>query len=126
MWASFGALPGDFAHIPPQSLAGAVLPTVAGTPQAHEAAISNSIPQTATIPLAKGPLPARDIEYFPNLATGAIGPLAGRSPLPLCYECPGFTCHALRRRPAIGRASGGSFARLGFARRISVARPMYR
>ncbi len=49
------ALPGDFAHIPPQSLAGAVLPTVAGTPQAREAAISNSIPQTATIPLAKGP-----------------------------------------------------------------------
>ena len=49
------ALPPDFAHIPPQSLAGAVLPTVAGTPQAHEAAISNSIPQTATIPLTNGP-----------------------------------------------------------------------
>ena len=29
------ALPSDFAHIPPQSLAGAVLPTVAGTPQAQ-------------------------------------------------------------------------------------------
>ncbi len=49
------ALPPDFAHIPPRSLAGAVLPTVAGTPQAQEAAISNSIPQTATIPLANGP-----------------------------------------------------------------------
>jgi hypothetical protein len=49
------ALPGDFARIPPQSLAGAVLPTVAGTPQAREAAISNTIPQTATIPLTKGP-----------------------------------------------------------------------
>jgi hypothetical protein len=49
------ALPSDFARIPPQSLAGAVLPTVAGTPQAREAAISNSIPQTATIPLANGP-----------------------------------------------------------------------
>jgi hypothetical protein len=49
------ALPTDFAHIPPQSLAGAVLPTVAGTPQAREAAISNSIPQTATIPLTNGP-----------------------------------------------------------------------
>ena len=48
-------LPADFARIPPESLAGAVLPTVAGTPQAHEAAISNSIPQTATIPLTKGP-----------------------------------------------------------------------
>lgn len=49
------ALPPDFAHIPPQALAGAVLPTVAGTPQAQEAAISNSIPQTATIPLSNGP-----------------------------------------------------------------------
>src|SRR5271166_6297406 len=44
------ALPPDFSQIPPQSLAGAVLPTVAGTPQAQEAVISNSIPQTATIP----------------------------------------------------------------------------
>jgi hypothetical protein len=49
------ALPPDFAHIPPQTPAGAVLPTVAGTPQAHEAAISNTIPQTATIPLTNGP-----------------------------------------------------------------------
>jgi hypothetical protein len=49
------ALPPDFAHIPPQTPAGAVLPTVAGTPQAHEAAISNTIPQTATIPFRNGP-----------------------------------------------------------------------
>jgi hypothetical protein len=49
------ALPADFAHIPPQSLAGAVLPTVAGTPQANEAVISNSIPQTATVPRKHGP-----------------------------------------------------------------------
>ncbi len=49
------ALPPDFAHIPSQAPAGAVLPTVAGTPQAQEAAISNSIPQTATVPLTNGP-----------------------------------------------------------------------
>jgi len=49
------ALPADFAKIPPQSLAGAVLPTVAGTPQAQEAVIANSIPQTATVPLKNGP-----------------------------------------------------------------------
>jgi len=49
------ALPPDFAKIPPQSLAGAVLPTVAGTPQAQEALIENSIPQTATVPLKNGP-----------------------------------------------------------------------
>ena len=60
------ALPADFARIPPQSLAGAVLPTVAGTPQAHEAAISNSIPQTATIPLAKGPTFAPNFDGPPQ------------------------------------------------------------
>ena len=49
------ALPPDFARIPPHSLAGAVLPTVAGTPQAQEAVIENSIPQTATVPLKNGP-----------------------------------------------------------------------
>ena len=49
------ALPADFAKIPPASLAGAVLPTVAGTPQAQAAAIENSIPQTATVPLKGGP-----------------------------------------------------------------------
>ncbi len=54
------ALPPDFAHIPPQSLAGAVLPTVAGTPQAREAAISNSIPQTATVLRTNGP------QFTPN------------------------------------------------------------
>ncbi len=49
------ALPPDFAKIPPTSLAGAVLPTVAGTPQAQEAAIEIAIPQTATVPLKNGP-----------------------------------------------------------------------
>jgi hypothetical protein len=49
------ALPADFARIPPAAAAGAVLPTVAGTPQAQEALISNSIPQTATVPLKNGP-----------------------------------------------------------------------
>ncbi|MCC6198570.1 MAG: hypothetical protein IT518_29325 [Burkholderiales bacterium] len=49
------ALPADFAKIPPASLAGAVLPTVAGTPQAQAAVIENSIPQTATVPLKGGP-----------------------------------------------------------------------
>ena len=49
------SLPPDFAKIPAQSLAGAVLPTVAGTPQAQEAVIENSIPQTATVPLKNGP-----------------------------------------------------------------------
>jgi hypothetical protein len=54
-FVSANALPADFARIPPASRAGAVLPTVAGTPQAQEALISNSIPQTATVPLKGGP-----------------------------------------------------------------------
>ena len=49
------ALPPDFLLIPPSSRAGVVLAAVAGTPQAKEAAIENSIPQTATIPRANGP-----------------------------------------------------------------------
>ena len=42
-------------RIPPHSLAGAVLPSVSGTPQAEQAMIANSIPQTATVPRANGP-----------------------------------------------------------------------
>ena len=49
------ALPPDFAKIPPTSLAGAVLQTVAGTPQAKQALNENSIAQTASVPLKNGP-----------------------------------------------------------------------
>src|SRR5436190_3806031 len=62
------ALPGDFAKIPPHSLAGAVLPTVAGTPQAQEAVIENSIPQTATVPLKNGPKFTPNFNGPPKLA----------------------------------------------------------
>lgn len=49
------ALPPDFARIPPTTPAGVVLASVAGTPQAQEAVIANSIPQTADIPRVNGP-----------------------------------------------------------------------
>lgn len=49
------ALPADFKRIPPGSPAGAVLASVAGTPQAREALIANSIPQTATVARTGGP-----------------------------------------------------------------------
>ena len=62
------ALPADFAKIPPHSLAGAVLPTVAGTPQAQEAVIENSIPQTATVPLKNGPKFTPNFNGPPKLA----------------------------------------------------------
>ncbi len=42
-------LPADFAKIPPDSDKGNVLVSVPGTPQAEEAVIANSIPQTATV-----------------------------------------------------------------------------
>ena len=69
------ALPPDFARIPPQSLAGAVLPTVAGTPQAQEAVIENSIPQTATVPLKNGPKFTPQFDGPPQFAPVAGTPL---------------------------------------------------
>ena len=70
------ALPADFARIPAQSLAGAVLPTVAGTPQAQEAMIENSIPQTATVPLKNGPKFTPNFDGAPQYATIAGTPLS--------------------------------------------------
>lgn len=60
------ALPADFSRIPPTSLAGAVLPAVAGTPQAKEAVAENAIPQTATIPLKNGPTFAATYDGAPQ------------------------------------------------------------
>jgi hypothetical protein len=48
-------LPADFRHIPPSAPAGEVLASIAGTPQAQEALIADSIPQTALIPRTGGP-----------------------------------------------------------------------
>ena len=42
-------LPPGFAHIPQDSPKGAVLASVAQTPQAREAVIANAVPQTATV-----------------------------------------------------------------------------
>jgi hypothetical protein len=43
------ALPADFAQIPAASLASTVLASVAGTPQAQQALVDNTVPQTATV-----------------------------------------------------------------------------
>jgi hypothetical protein len=53
-------LPGDFARIPENSAKGFVLVSVGGTPQAQEAVLDNSIPQTATIDRKKA---AIQVEY---------------------------------------------------------------
>jgi hypothetical protein len=59
-FAPSNTLPPDFKKIPPDSPKSNVLLSVAGTPQAQEAVISSTIPQTATIYLDKAKL---DLEY---------------------------------------------------------------
>jgi hypothetical protein len=59
-WFRGPALAGPWAYLPSANLpadspAGIVLVAVAGTPQAEEAAITNSIPQAATVPRVNGP-----------------------------------------------------------------------
>ena len=75
--------PPDFCLIPPSSPAGVVLASVAGTPQAKEAAIENSIPQTATIPRANGPTFERDA----TTARSRLAPIAG-TPLQYVVNSP--------------------------------------
>jgi hypothetical protein len=79
-------LPADFRRIPADSPAGVVLASVAGTPQAREALIASSIPQTAKVPLRGGPtfaprydgpptvglLPGTDLEYVVNTETPMV------------------------------------------------------
>ena len=68
------ALPPDFANIPPTSLAGAVLQTVAGTSQAQQALNENSIAQTASVPRKNGPTFTPKFDGAPQFA-----PIAGTS-----------------------------------------------
>ena len=53
-----------------------MLPTVAGTPQAQEAVIENSIPQTATVPLKNGPKFTPNFDGPPQYAPIAGTPLS--------------------------------------------------
>src|SRR5262249_9249208 len=75
-------LPADFHRIPPSGSAGQVLAAVAGTPQAKEAVIANSIPQTALIPRQGGPTftPAFD-------GTPQLRPIEG-TPLQYVWNSP--------------------------------------
>jgi hypothetical protein len=69
------ALPADFARIPPHSLAATVLPSVAGTPQAQQAVIANSIPQTATVQIKNGPTFTPSFDGPPQFAPISGTPL---------------------------------------------------
>ena len=59
-------LPADFKRIPPDSKAGVVLASVAGTPQAKEALIANTIPQTASVKRVGGPAFKPEIDGAPQ------------------------------------------------------------
>jgi len=85
------ALPPSFAQIPPQSLAGAVLPTVAGTPQAQAAVIANSIPQTATVPRKGGPTFTPNFDGPPQFAPIPGTPMSYvvNASVPLIQASPG-------------------------------------
>jgi hypothetical protein len=69
-------LPDDFGRIPTSSPAGVVLASVAGTPQAQEAVIANSVPQTATVPRVNGPVFAPTFDGAPQFQPIAGTPLA--------------------------------------------------
>jgi hypothetical protein len=60
-------LPADFGKIPANSPAARVLTAVAGTAQAKEAVIANSVPQTAVIPRKGGPVYKPTIDGTPQL-----------------------------------------------------------
>jgi hypothetical protein len=79
------ALPPDFAKIPASSPKSAVLASVAGTSEAEEAVIANSIPQTATVDKTKvsftaqydgapqfKPIQGTNLSYAVNSATPII------------------------------------------------------
>ena len=92
------ALPPDFARIPPTSLAGAVLPSVAGTPQAQAAVIANSIPQTATVPRRTGRSSRRT----------STAPRSSRLSRALRWRTSSTrTCRSSRRLPRVHAVSGG-------------------
>jgi len=78
-------LPGDFAKIPPTHPKANVLVSVPGTPQANEAVIANSIPQTATVQRHEAtldvtydgtpaftPIPDTALQYAVNTPTPVI------------------------------------------------------
>jgi len=84
------ALPEGFANIPPTSVAGAVLQTVAGTPQAKQALNENSIAQTASIPLKNGPKFTPKFDGAPQFAPvpGTTLAYAINSPVPVVRVAP--------------------------------------
>jgi hypothetical protein len=83
-------LPAGFRKIPVNSPAGAVLAAVAGTPQAEEALIANSIPQTATVKRIVGPTFAPKFDGAPQFSAvaGTALQYVVNSPTPIIQVSP--------------------------------------
>src|SRR6185503_3082125 len=84
-------LPGDFAKIPPTHPKANVLVSIPGTPQANEAVIANSIPQTATVQRHEAKL---DVTYD---GSPAFKPIAG-TPLQYAVNTPAPVIEVNSRR----------------------------
>jgi len=67
-------LPADFAKIPPDSSKHNVEASVPGTPEANEALIANSVPQTAAVNRNSAPL---QVDYIPQANEPTFNPIAG-------------------------------------------------
>lgn len=86
-YVAAGKLPADFARIPPDSPKSGVLASIPGTPEAREALIANSIPQTATVNRGKSSLKV-DYDGAPDFApiTGTPLQYARNTPVPVIRE----------------------------------------
>lgn len=95
-YVAANALPADFAKIPDDSLKENVLASVAGTPQASEAAIAATVPQTAAVSLSKTRLPELRFDGAAQWAPILGTPLqyAVNTPTPL-IQVDGQTYYAL-------------------------------
>ena len=84
------SLPADFRRIPANEPAGVVRVAVAGTPEAEEAVIANSIPQTATVPRVGGPTFAPQFDGPPQFRPieGTALTYAVNSPTPIIVVSP--------------------------------------
>ena len=96
-YVASSSLPADFKRIPAGSPAGVVLASVAGTQQAKEAVIANSIPQTATIPRVNGPTFSPVFDGAPQLRSiqGTSLQYVANSPTPIIWV-PNQGYYALR------------------------------
>ena len=83
-------LPPDFAKIPDESPKENVKASVPGTPQAQEAVIANSLPETAAIKISDAKLPAPKYDGPPQLKPIEGTPLSYvvNSPLPVIQVSP--------------------------------------